>query len=124
MNPSLPSKIISIVGFAPSCAWAAGGRLNVMFIQPDFDRPSNRPRPANDIVPMFATVIDAVNSTRAEGESAVLSAALATGSKANVSPPQPTKAVVQSARQSRQRTRRTDTRLRDRPRFRSLPSLE
>src|SRR6266545_4348906 len=64
-----------------------------MFIQPDFDCPSKSPRPANDIVPMLPSVIDAVKSTRAEVESAVLVAALATGSKANVSPPQPTRAV-------------------------------
>src|SRR3989442_6100169 len=114
-----------MVGFAPpSCACAAGGMLNVMFNQPDFERPSKSPRPLNDIVPMLPAVIDAVNSTREEVESTVLPAAFATGSNESVSPPQPTSAPAQRPRQSRERTRRRVIRISDRPPFGAFLSLE
>src|SRR5205807_3261909 len=98
--------------------------LNVMFIQPDLERPSKSPRPRNDIVPTLPAFIVAVNSTREEVESAVLVAAFATGSNANVSPQQRTRAVAQRPRQSRERTRRMVIRVRDRPPFGGFLSLD
>src|SRR6266545_7891679 len=73
------------------------------------------PVPLNDMPPTPSMFMFASKATRADAESAVFVAAFATGSKASVSPPQPTSAVALAARQSRERRRRRVMRSGDRP---------
>src|SRR5215212_6719716 len=93
-----PSMIISIVGSAPPSAdCACGGIEKRMFNAPECECPSKTPLPLNDMPPAPATSIVAVNATRDDVVSAVLLAALATGSNESASPPQPASAAEHAA---------------------------
>src|SRR4051812_43528144 len=82
------------------------------------------PLPWKENEPALPALSEALKSKREDVEFAVVPAAFATGSSARASPPQPTSAEVQAARQRKERTRRRAIRDSNRPLGRERLSLE